>query len=152
VFSDGTRAEVDAIIYATGYTVSLPFLPPGLVEISGNRPLLYKHVFPPGQVGLALVGYFQAHGSIPPLAEMQARWVARVFAGRLALPPEAEQRAEMARQLEKFRASGAPLQRLQWLAYMDEIASLLGTRPRLWGSPRRLVSMLVGPPLPGQYR
>lgn len=152
VFTDGTRAEVDAIIYATGYTLSLPFLPPGLVEISGNRPLLYKHVFPPGQAGLALVGYIQAYGSIPPLAEMQARWVARVFAGRLALPSANEQRADIARQLAKFRDSGAPAQRLPWLAYLDELAGYVGARPSLWRRPRRLLKMLLGPPLPAQYR
>ena len=118
------------------------------MEISGNRPLLYKHVFAPGQAGLALVGYFQAHGSIPPLAEMQARWVAAVFAGRLRLPPEAEQRADMARQLEKFRASGAPLQRLAWQAYMDELAGYLGVRPKPW----RVLGKLLWPPLPSQYR
>ena len=152
VFTDGARAEVDAILYCTGYRVSLPYLQPGLVEVSDNRPLLYKHVFAPGQPGLAFIGYFQTTGPIPPLAEMQARWLARVWAGRATLPPEAAQRSEIAAQFAAFRASGAPTLRLPWLAYMDEIAGLIGARPKMWQRPWRLAKMLLGPVEPKQYR
>ncbi len=152
VFADGTRAPVDAILYCTGYQLSLPYLRAGQVEISDNRPLLYKHVFAPDLPGLAFVGYFQTNGPIPPLAEMQARWVARVWAGRAGLPPPEEQRADIARQFAAFRASGAPTLRLPWLAYMDELAGFIGARPKLWARPWRLPKMLLGPVEPKQYR
>jgi dimethylaniline monooxygenase (N-oxide forming) len=151
-FTDGTRAPVDAILYCTGYQLSLPYLQAGLVEVSDNRPLLYKHVFAPGHPGLAFVGYFQTTGPIPPLAEMQARWVARVWAGRAALPPAEAQRADIAKQFAAFRASGAPTLRLPWLAYMDELAGFIGARPKLWTRPWRLPKMLLGPVEPKQYR
>jgi hypothetical protein len=152
VFTDGTQAPVDAILYCTGYQLSLPYLQPGLVEVSDNRPLLYKHVFAPDHPGLAFVGYFQTTGPIPPLAEMQARWVARVFAGRAALPPPEAQRADINAQFAAFRASGAPTLRLPWLAYMDELAGFIGARPKLWMRPWRLPKMLLGPVEPKQYR
>lgn len=44
---------------------------------------LYKHVFPPDleHPTLAVVGFIHALGAIMPQAEMQARWVTRVFKG-----------------------------------------------------------------------
>jgi dimethylaniline monooxygenase (N-oxide forming) / hypotaurine monooxygenase len=152
VFTDGARQPVDAILYCTGYQLSLPYLEPGLVEVSDNRPLLFKHVFAPDHPGLAFIGYFQTTGPIPPLAEMQARWVARVFVGRATLPPPEMQRADIAAQFAAWRASGAPTLRLPWLAYMDELAGFIGVRPKLWTRPWLLAKMMLGPVEPKQYR
>ena len=152
VFTDGARAAIDAVLYCTGYQLSLPYLRPGLVEISHNRLPLYKSVFSPDHPGLAFVGFFQTTGAIPPVAEMQARWVARVLAGHASLPAPEAQRADISAQLAAWRASGAPSQRLPWLAYMDELAGFIGARPRLWRRPWRLARMLLGPVEPKQYR
>lgn len=50
---------------------------------SGHRMGLYKHIFPPNMEHptLAVVGFIHALGAIMPQAEMQARWVTRVFKG-----------------------------------------------------------------------
>lgn len=75
--------QVDTIVFATGYNYDFPYLPKNIMQKSGHRLGLYKHVFPPNleQPTLAIVGFIHALGAIMPQAEMQARWVARVFKG-----------------------------------------------------------------------
>ena len=55
---------------------------------SGHRVGLYKHIFPPNleHPTLAVVGFIHALGAIMPQAEMQARWVTRVFKGEAECP------------------------------------------------------------------
>ena len=36
MFVDGTVAEVDTIVYATGYRISLPFFSPDVFQAQGN--------------------------------------------------------------------------------------------------------------------
>ena len=65
---------------------------------SDNQVDLYNFVFPPSADarGLAVIGLVQPIGSVAPISEMQARWAAAVFAGRLQLPNEGEMRAAIA--------------------------------------------------------
>lgn len=75
--------QVDVIVFATGYSYDFPFLPASIKKTSGHRIGLYKHVFPPTleHPTLAVVGFIHALGAIMPQAEMQSRWVTRVFKG-----------------------------------------------------------------------
>lgn len=75
--------QVDAVVFATGYTYSFPFLPADLQAKCGYRLLLFKHMVPPSltRPTLAVVGFVHGFGAINPLAEMQARWATRVFKG-----------------------------------------------------------------------
>ncbi len=41
VFADGTSDEFDMVVCATGFHLSFPFLPPGLVPVKGSNALLY---------------------------------------------------------------------------------------------------------------
>jgi Flavin-binding monooxygenase-like len=65
-FQDGSYLEdIDHIIFGTGYSWTLPFLP--TMEIRNNRiPRLYLHVFPMDEAedGLVFVGAV----SLPPTA------------------------------------------------------------------------------------
>lgn len=84
IFEDGTVEEnIDIIVFATGYTVSFPFLE-DLVKVENNMVLLYKFMFPPQleKSTLACIGLIQPLGSIFPTIELQARWVTRVFKGK----------------------------------------------------------------------
>ncbi|CAD6220721.1 unnamed protein product [Miscanthus lutarioriparius] len=91
VFADGCRVAADAVIYCTGYTYSFPFLDmgDGLVTVRDNRVgPLYEHTFPPALApSLSFVGV-PMRVFAPWLFEAQARWVALVLAGKVALPPE----------------------------------------------------------------
>lgn len=95
VFVDGTEARVDVLVLATGYEVAFPFLEEGVVSVEENRVSLYLHVVPPGRPGLYFLGLVQPLGAIPPLAEVQAEWVADLVEGKAALPPEPVMRASI---------------------------------------------------------
>ena len=86
IFTDGTRSDTDVIILATGYNMGFPFLEKSLVPMSANVIDLYKFVFHPDHPGLAFLGLCVVAGPVIPVIEMQARWAARVLAGRASLP------------------------------------------------------------------
>lgn len=76
--------NVDSIIFGTGYTWTMPFLPN--VEIRNNRvPELYQHVVYQRDPTLLFVGAVGA-GLTFKIFEWQAVLAARVLAGRANLP------------------------------------------------------------------
>lgn len=85
-FAGGREEEFDAIVYATGYRISLPFLAPELLQPEGRRLPLYRRIVPPGLDGLFLAGFVDAPSGLLPIVEAQADWIAAVLDGRLALP------------------------------------------------------------------
>jgi dimethylaniline monooxygenase (N-oxide forming) len=96
-FDDGSTAPIDAIIYATGYRTSFPFIAPELFEVKDGAVSLYRRMLPPHLPGLYFVGLVQPIGPTIPLVEIQARWVASVLAGDTALPDAPAMQAEIAR-------------------------------------------------------
>ncbi|KAJ5769740.1 uncharacterized protein N7511_001791 [Penicillium nucicola] len=85
-FSDNTIVEkVDKIIFATGYTLSYPFIVPNPVSPNNRLVGFYQHIFKIGDPSLALVGQVRAGISFR-VYEYQAVAVARYFAGRNAAP------------------------------------------------------------------
>lgn len=96
VFADGSRVEADVVVYCTGYKVSFPFLDDAVVAPSDNRVALYRRVVDPEHPGLFFVGLIQPLGSVMPLAEAQAHWVADLLAGDVTLPDRAEMHAQIA--------------------------------------------------------
>jgi hypothetical protein len=89
-FVDGTSAEVDLVVLATGYRITFPFLDPALIDPADNQLRLYQRVVPPHLPGLWFVGFIQTVGSGIALFEYQAQWVADLIAGRCSLPSAAE--------------------------------------------------------------
>jgi hypothetical protein len=89
-FVDGTSInDVDEIIFGTGYSWSLPFLPH--VEVRNNRvPDLYQHVVYQKDPTLLFIGAVGA-GLTFKIFEWHAVFAARILAGRAALPPLEEQ-------------------------------------------------------------
>jgi hypothetical protein len=90
-FVDGTSAEVDLLVCATGYKVSLPFFDPSLYDPADNRMPLYQRVLTPELPGLYFIGFVQTVGSIP-LMEYQSEWAADLVTGACVLPGEDEMR------------------------------------------------------------
>ncbi len=90
IFEDGSVVErVDHIIFGTGYTWTLPFLPQ--IDIRNNRPRhIYQHIFWQEEPSLCFVGAVQA-GFTFKVFEWQAVVAARFLAGRITLPPLQEQ-------------------------------------------------------------
>ena len=91
-FDDGSVQEFDAMIAATGYDVSLPFLSPALNPVNGRWLDLFLRVLRPGQPGLYFVGFFNvAGGGNIRMMDDQAEWVAAIEAGEVGIPSLAEQ-------------------------------------------------------------
>ncbi|OAA69021.1 Flavin-containing monooxygenase FMO [Cordyceps fumosorosea ARSEF 2679] len=92
-FADGSSVpDVDHVLFGTGYTWTLPFLPVVPVR-GGNRvPGLYQHVVWQADPTLLFVGAVNA-GLTFKVFEWQAVFAARLLAGRArALPPVQEMR------------------------------------------------------------
>ncbi|XP_069006023.1 flavin-containing monooxygenase 5-like [Embiotoca jacksoni] len=138
VFDDGSLVEkVNTIVFATGYNYDFPYLPNGAMYKSGHRVGLYKHVFPPNQEhpSLAVVGFIHALGAIMPQAEMQARWVTRVFKGLKKLPSNQNMINAVekdTKDIEKnYIVSKLTPLHVDFVSYMDDIAGEIGVRPSL---------------------
>lgn len=89
-FVDGSREQVDVVVYATGYNVTLPFLDQELFNPTANELPLYLRVVPVDRPGLFFMGFIQTVGSGIPLTEYQAEWVGDVIVGAVPLPPVAQ--------------------------------------------------------------
>lgn len=98
-FEDGSSEPVDAIVYATGFRMTFPFLDPQLLRAHDNRLRLFLRTFHPDRPGLLVIGGYQAQAQwgFLPLMEAQARLVAAQLAGRYVLPPRTEMEASIAR-------------------------------------------------------
>ncbi|MBF4997016.1 NAD(P)-binding domain-containing protein [Nocardia sp. BSTN01] len=55
-FVDGTSAEYDTIVWATGFKTTFPFLRDGLLEWENGQPRLVSHTFAPGLANLYFAG------------------------------------------------------------------------------------------------
>lgn len=92
-FEDGTsESDIDAIVFATGYFYSLPFLQnvkPALITDGSHVDHTFQHLFYAPQPTLSFLALNQR--VIPfPLAEAQAAVLARIYSGRLSLPSYTE--------------------------------------------------------------
>ena len=92
-FTDGTQEEFDAIIMATGFRTSFPFLPEQIAGWDMTRtPPLYLKMMHPTIPSLFFIGLFQPIGCIWRLADYQARIAALQISGRLNRPPDIDAR------------------------------------------------------------
>lgn len=96
-FDDGSVEPVDAIILATGYRTSFPFLDPTLFQVTEDVPALYRRMAPPQLPGLFFLGLVQPVGPTIPLVEVQSRWLAALLGGHMRLP----QAPDMAREIDR---------------------------------------------------
>jgi dimethylaniline monooxygenase (N-oxide forming) len=152
VFADGTREQVDVLILATGYTVSFPFLDESIMRVTEDGLDLYRLIFHPDHPGLSFIGMFRVSGPALPVAEMQARYVARLLRDAVSLPPRAEMCAAIKARRERIRREGGSPFKVEFTAYLDELAEAIGVKPRLWRHPALLPYLLFGTPTPIQYR
>ena len=153
-FTDGTRANVDTIITCSGYTPVFPFLPASVPAGTDPRRW-FKYVFYNEDPSLAFVGFARPLiGSIPGLAELQSRYVARVFSGACRLPEPAERRAITERDARfwdhQFRDTSLRIGGLvDHFVYADQLARLIGCRPKFaklfFSSPRRWWRAVTAP-------
>ncbi|XP_034369423.1 flavin-containing monooxygenase 5-like [Arvicanthis niloticus] len=161
IFEDGTEENIDVVIFATGYTLSFPFLSDdsGILD---SQYSMFKYVFPPEleKPTLAFIGILQPAGAIIPTSELQSRWVVRVFTGLNKLPSRRAMMADINRKNQTV-AKGSKKnlrdsRRVQFIDYMDEIASEIGVKPNLlslllWDT-KLAKEIFCGPCTSYQYR
>jgi dimethylaniline monooxygenase (N-oxide forming) len=102
-FVDGSSAQIDTIVWCTGYRISFPFLSGNVLDPGGNHVPLYRRVVHPEAPGLYFIGLVQPLGAIMPIAELQSEWVADLFEGAAALPEPDAMKREIAREEEAMR-------------------------------------------------
>ena len=79
-FIDGTSIEVDMIVCATGYYVSFPFLPDGLVPVkNGNIAMVYGGCVLPDYKNLYIFGTQQVRYGVGPLITPAAKLIAKMI-------------------------------------------------------------------------
>ncbi|KAL4917230.1 hypothetical protein BDW62DRAFT_88852 [Aspergillus aurantiobrunneus] len=99
-FEDGTFVpNVDHIIFGTGYSWTLPFLP-GVATRNNRVPDLYLHIFHQQHPTLAFIGAVAA-GFTFKVFEWQSVLAARVFAGKATLPSLEEQKSWEAKRIQE---------------------------------------------------
>lgn len=160
VFTDGSRVQADVLMCCTGYDEGTP---PSLIEgadVSRVRDL-YKHVFHP-DLGprVAFIGWARpAQGGIPACSEMQSRYFALLCSGRRMLPEKNERRRLIAQDRDTeeraFYARKYQGTIVSYTTYMDEVAELVGCRPRVRDflfNPRMAYRLVCGANIPTAYR
>lgn len=94
-FIDGTSAQYDVIIAATGYSISFPFFDTDFInwENASHVPL-YLRIFHPDHPSLFFIGLIQPQGCIWTLAELQARLIGQFLGGKIQLPSNWREQAD----------------------------------------------------------
>lgn len=132
-FADGTTEEFDVLFGATGYLVSLPFVPNDVVPVEGNHVDLYKRIFSPDWPGLFFVGMLNPLGTLNRIFEEQSRLIALHLAGRVALPSSAVMRADIRAKNERSAAiyTDSPRHEMEEpdFGYVEELHALSTGRP-----------------------
>lgn len=102
ILTDGQRIAVDAIVFATGYTMSFPFFDdPELHPDSEHRYPLFKRIIKPGVDDLYYAGLAQSSPTIVNLAEQQSKLIARHLVGAYQLPSVTEMNETIVRDENK---------------------------------------------------
>ena len=151
VFADGGEEEADAIVTATGYDLSLPFLPEDVcrtLNADSTGLDLYVHTFHPDLPGLAFIGQYILIGPYAPCVELQARWIAMVWSGVRELPP----RDRMERGIEAWRNMRQTTPNLLLPPLAVALSQEAGVAPDLAARPEITRHLLFGPLAPAQFR
>jgi hypothetical protein len=77
LFVDGSADEFDMIVCATGFHLSFPFLPRGIVPVEGSNALLYGGSMLPDYKNLYIVGTVQVRYGFGPLMTPAATLLCR---------------------------------------------------------------------------
>ncbi|CAM9525685.1 unnamed protein product [Chrysoparadoxa australica] len=102
-FTDGSTADVDCVIYCTGFDYEFKFLGPSCQVEAGDGRVhpLYKQIFHCDHPSLSFVGL--PHSVVPfPLFALQAQVIARVYTGQLDLPGSEERHSWLQSQYENI--------------------------------------------------
>ena len=150
-FEDGSSETVDAIIFGTGFRLSLPFLSETIsasLELDGAQIGLCDHTLHPDLDGLAFVGLYPLIGPYLPVLELQARWLAYLWAGLRPMPSlEAMKQGVAMTQARRGGPQDVPMHVLAGL-----FAANAGVEPDPAAWPELERALWFGPLSPSSFR
>lgn len=154
--------KCDSVVFATGYKVQFPFISETILPVHENQVRLYKYEFIPNVKHphtLAFLSLAQPIGALLPIGELQARWFSLLMAGKLQLPSREAMEADIDAKdqfQKRFYKSERHTIQVDWLPFMDELASEIGAFPPLWKylftDFKFFLQLMFGPSAPYQYR
>jgi dimethylaniline monooxygenase (N-oxide forming) len=149
-FADGSVEEFDGVVFGTGFKLQLPFLDHDIraVLFDAGELAVDRYTFHPDLPGLAFVGMWEQSGGYFVPLELQARWIAYTWGGRVPALDEARQRASIDANRARRRLSQKTRMNLAAVAF----ARAAGVEPSLekWPGLRR--ALLFGPLAPSCFR
>jgi len=155
---DDDPVEVDSVILCTGFIQWWPFLPEGLER--HDHLDRYRHVFHPQLPNVGFCGFARpvGFGAIPPLSEIQARYIALVASGKARLPPKRQFMAQIHKTKAQFLTTRkTPNQCLVFYPYyLSEVGGEMGVCPGMFKilltDPVLWYNLMFKPFTPHQFR
>jgi len=130
-FDDGHIEEVDVVIEATGFKVSLPSISTEIVSkiVSEDAKYvkLFHWTFHPSIPNLAVVGQYKSLAAYNPQFELQGRWISSVWKGTRKLPIQEDMNKWINDVLIPFEKSRFPIRAHH--AIMEDFAQQAGVVP-----------------------
>ncbi|KAL3191830.1 hypothetical protein MRX96_059561 [Rhipicephalus microplus] len=117
-------------------------------------------MIPPANPNIAFLGFVDGNANLLQAFEMQARYVAQVFSGKVKLPSREAMEADVASTQRKMKSFFIPTPRhslmIDRVAYVDDLAKVIGVKPNylklLLTDPRLYYALVTSPVLNYQYR
>ena len=162
VMEDGSRYGCDVIICCSGYKRGIPYLPSELADLNVRNDLWKKTIHPHFGIRITFIGFVRPNiGAIPPISEMQARFVTLAIAGKIELPSVKEMKETIADErayeewLFPFDHERVP-SLWNYLETMTDWARILNCDVSFWKilltDPWLFQRVIFGPVLVAQYR
>ncbi|KAL1427555.1 hypothetical protein MTO96_017257 [Rhipicephalus appendiculatus] len=141
---DDKATPLDHVILATGYQIKFPFLPKEVVSVEENQVQALQEYLP-APVEASESGHHRAGPADRPhipryrdagkSSSPAAAWVAELLSKKRSLPSEEAMFESIRKQRESMRrryvASPRHTIQVDWLGYLDDLASEIGARPNL---------------------
>ena len=161
-FENGDKIECDFILFASGFKISFDFLDNATRGQIGKIRDLYNYMLPVNVNNIAFIGFMRPGvGSIPPMAEMQARYLGQIISGQKKKPSYdemikriIEQNIQDTRQfpLDSGRLTGLT----DYVSFMNSMADQIGCNPcrahLLLSSPLVYFKVIASFLCPAQFR
>lgn len=91
VFTDGSREQVDLVLYATGYEMRIPYVDADLFAWNGDRPAQYLTAFNRRQHNLFTLGFVEVNSSAYTLFDNISNVIAQYLRDQATRPAAAAQ-------------------------------------------------------------
>jgi cation diffusion facilitator CzcD-associated flavoprotein CzcO len=89
LFNDGSNEQIDLIVYATGYKVTVPFIDQKHLHWGKYAPDLFLHAFHPEYDNLFIAGLLQPDSGVWWLTDLQCQLIARFIRAQTVTPKRA---------------------------------------------------------------